>query len=79
MTIIKQLQKNTKFRSILKKHGIGWRRFVSYCAFGLLNYETGNKAVCMGKHNGVYDYFICFIRTKTIDMYEEQLIEVIEK
>lgn len=77
MTIIKQLQGNEKFRKILRKHKIGWRSFVKYSAFGFKH--EGKQAVCMGKFNGVYDYFICYIKIENISYEESKLIDVIEK
>jgi len=79
-TIIRQLQKSDKFRNILKKHKIGWRTFVNYKAFGIGHpYESGGykQAVCMGKYNGVYDYFICYITITQIDRDSFKLIDVI--
>jgi hypothetical protein len=55
---IRKLQKNTEFRTELKKQKIGWRKFAAYGAFGLTDYD-GTTSINMGKWNGVYDYQIC--------------------
>ena len=84
MTKLKQLQRNEKFRAILKKHKIGWRAFEKYNAFGLGHdyYVDSNnsyrKAINMGKFNGIYDYHICFGIFEQIDEFESKLIDVIE-
>ena len=84
-TFMRQLQKNTKFRKILKQHKIGWRRFVKYSDFGMaypVDSVQFKQAVCMGKWNGQYDYFIChIIKENKLDengQIESILIDVVE-
>jgi hypothetical protein len=72
---IRQLQKNKKFRNILKSQKIAWRLFARCHQFGLQD-ENGKIAVCMGKYNGIYDYFICFGKFESISEHELKLIDI---
>ena len=78
MTILKQLQMNEKFRSILKNQKIGWRHFAKYHQYGMLD-ENNTFCINIGKWNGVYDYNICFAKEQIMNDENNKLLDVFEK
>ena len=79
MNIVKQLQKNKKFRSILKKHKIGWISVARYCVLGepsFVDDKITKKALYIGNYNNFFRYFVCYVIEKEINENESELINV---